>query len=93
MFGADTASKRLVSYKTIHWAKEPYIWGAYSFAAPHSIHLRKELFKPIGRQIFFAGEATHFEGYNSTVQGALETGTWAAEEIMLDWEQQQQVQQ
>jgi monoamine oxidase len=79
IFG-DASSKFLKAH-TVHWANEPHIWGAYSYAAPNALGMRKELFEPVGR-LFFAGEAAHYEGFNSTVQGAMETAAWAVERIL-----------
>ena len=56
------------------WAKEPFVGGAYSYATVGMGNAREVLAEPINNKVFFAGEATHQNGHNSTVQGALETG-------------------
>ena len=56
------------------WTKEPYVLGAYSYATVGMGNARAILAEPVQNKIFFAGEATHLEGHNSTVHGAMETG-------------------
>jgi len=56
------------------WKKEPYVLGAYSYSTVDIGKSRKILAQPIDDKIFFAGEASHFNGHFQTVQGALETG-------------------
>jgi monoamine oxidase len=64
------------------WSKEPFIKGAYSFPkVGGSLIFRKELASPVGEQLFFAGEATHFKGHSGTVHGAIESGIRVAQEI------------
>jgi monoamine oxidase len=43
---------------------------------------REELARSVDEKVFFAGEATHSEGEAGTVHGAIETGYFAAEEIL-----------
>ncbi len=43
---------------------------------------RKALAGPVGETLFFAGEATHFEGQTGTVAGAIATGHRAAGEVL-----------
>jgi monoamine oxidase len=64
------------------WGKEPHIWGAYSFASPHSEGMREVLAEPIQQTIYFSGEATHFDGHAATVHGAMEMSEWVVERIM-----------
>jgi monoamine oxidase len=63
------------------WGKEPTILGAYGAARPGQANLRKDLARPIGDRIFFAGEATHHEFF-STCHGAWMTGERAAAEAI-----------
>ena len=64
------------------WSKEPYIEGAYSYPlVGGGIVFRKELAEPIDNKIFFAGEATNFNGHSGTVHGAIETGLRTVQQL------------
>lgn len=76
------ASATILDFEYLDWAKVEYIEGSYSYASPNSHKLRKHLARPIEDKIFFAGEATHYNGHFATVHGALETAERAVEEIM-----------
>ena len=60
----------------------PFIKGVYSFAAPNSMGMRVKLAKDIEGKIFFAGEATSYNGHNSTTHGAMESAERVVEEII-----------
>lgn len=63
------------------WSKDPFACGAYSFvAAGATPDDRVALATPLGRSVFFAGEATH-TGYPSTVHGAYLSGIAAAKAV------------
>jgi len=64
------------------WGNVPFIEGTYSYPTPNmgdAIHL---LAQPLGKRLYFAGEATHTGGHTSTVHGAIETGLRAALEVI-----------
>ena len=61
------------------WAGDPYSRGAYSYAVAGFEDGPARLAKPVGRTIFFAGEAAAEE--LGTVHGALASGVKAAREI------------
>jgi monoamine oxidase len=64
------------------WSTDPYALGSYSFtpvgARPEH---RDDLAEPVGRRLFFAGEATHATCHQ-TVHGALLSGRRAAREVL-----------
>lgn len=63
------------------WSRDPFARGAYSFvAAGATPDDRAALATPLGRSVFFAGEATH-TGYPSTVHGAYLSGLAAAKAV------------
>ncbi|MEO0543671.1 MAG: FAD-dependent oxidoreductase [Pseudomonadota bacterium] len=66
-------------YIRTNWSKDPFSYGSYSFIAKGA-HKRqtRDLARPVGKRLFFAGEATHPD-YNSTVHAAYESGLIAAE--------------
>jgi monoamine oxidase len=64
------------------WASDPFSRGAYSHVPPGAEYDDYEaLAKPIGNQLFFAGEATSVR-YPSTVHGAYESGERVAQEVL-----------
>ena len=72
----------LKGYIRTNWSEDPFSFGSYSYVAKgtgRSVY--RELARPVGGRIFFAGEATHQE-YNSTVHAAYETGLSTAEEVL-----------
>ncbi len=82
MYGNSAATKAFTEAHIMDWGKEQYIRGAYSYAiVGGGISQRRELAASIDNKLFFAGEATHTAGHNSTVHGALETAIRAVNEI------------
>jgi monoamine oxidase len=69
-------------YHIADWQADAFSGGAYSYVPVKAGDARKELAAPVEDTLFFAGEATHFEGQSGTVAGALATGTRAAEELL-----------
>jgi monoamine oxidase len=77
------AASRFERGLVTNWTQMPYIEGAYSFpVVGGGIQNRKVLSEPLNNQLFFAGEATHFEGHSGTVHGALETAFRAVKELL-----------
>ena len=65
-----------------NWLQEPYIEGAYSYPSPGSEGKRSVLAASVGDKLYFAGEATNFNGHLATVHGAMESGYRAVKEIL-----------
>lgn len=64
------------------WERDPFSLGSYSFQKVGcELEDRQRLATPVGKRLFFAGEATH-PHYFATVHGAYETGVRAAREAM-----------
>ncbi|WP_448562946.1 FAD-dependent oxidoreductase [Trichothermofontia sp.] len=58
IFGAGIPQP--VAYQITRWATDPFALGAYSYYAVGSTpKLRQTLATPLGKRLFFAGEATH----------------------------------
>ncbi|MFD1771424.1 flavin monoamine oxidase family protein [Sphingobacterium suaedae] len=78
-------------FGTTNWDNNQYSLGAYSYTQPfgHSststlaLDARKQMAKPIGRLIYFAGEAYNLEAYG-TLHGAYIDGQEAAENMLRD---------
>lgn len=64
------------------WSDEPYIRGAYSYPSPESTGMRQVLAANVDGRLFFAGEATNYNGHVATVHGTMESGYRAAMEIL-----------
>jgi len=65
-----------------NWLQEAYIEGAYSYPSPGSEGKRAILAAPVKGKVYFAGEATNFNGHLATVHGAMESGYRAVKEIL-----------
>lgn len=73
-----------VAYKITRWGKDPYSEGSYASLRPGALEDGEDyvnLAKPIGKHLYFAGEATN-ELYPATVYGAYLSGDRAAKEVL-----------
>jgi len=77
--------EQLVNAYTHNWQNDPYSRGAYSYVALGGSDTQREFAAPIDSTLFFAGEATDFEGHHGTVHGAIASGYRAAEEVQDSW--------
>jgi monoamine oxidase len=65
------------------WSKEAFVGGAYSYPKTADVLTqRKNLAASLDKKVYFAGEATHFEGHSGSMHGAFESGVRVAEEIL-----------
>jgi monoamine oxidase len=78
----NQASALFEKHHSCDWSKVPFIEGSYSYATKDSLKHRKNLAQNIQGKVFFAGEATHFDGHAATVHGALETAQRSVKEIL-----------
>ncbi|MHB1225213.1 MAG: flavin monoamine oxidase family protein, partial [Gemmatimonadaceae bacterium] len=72
----------LVRAHTYDWGADRWARGAYSYAGLDGTEARRELARPVDDTLFWAGEATHWEGSAGTVHGALASGARAASELL-----------
>jgi len=82
LFGQGIASGAFDVGFVMDWFKQPYIGGAYSYPSPNSETHRQQLTLPVANTLFFAGEATHTQGHQGTVHGAIETAQRAVNELL-----------
>jgi monoamine oxidase len=83
---ADEKIMSALSAAYVHdWQTDPHFRGAYSWAKVGGADAHRELARPLGNRLFFAGEATEPNGHNGTVHGAIATGHRAAKEIINIW--------
>jgi monoamine oxidase len=64
------------------WQTDPLSRGAYSYAVVGGADAAESLAASVAQTLFFAGEATNFEGHNGTVHGAMASGHRAAQEVL-----------
>ena len=57
-YGNDIA-KSFVKGNYTRWGKDPWTLGSYASAEPGYYDMRRELRRPVGDRVFFAGEACH----------------------------------
>jgi monoamine oxidase len=83
IFGVPVSDlQNLVEETHFHnWTADPFSRGAYSYPKVGGIEAARALAMPLENTLFFAGEATDASGRNGTVDGALASGTRAANEI------------
>jgi len=78
-----TRVRELMEASYFHnWERDSYSGGAYSYACVGGIDAARELAMPVESTLFFAGEATEFNGKQGTVAGAIASGQRAAREIL-----------
>jgi monoamine oxidase len=64
------------------WQRDPYARGAYAWVKAGGSGARKSLAAPLKETLYFAGEASDYEGEAGTVAGALHSGTRAARQML-----------
>lgn len=80
MFGSSVTAP--TDYLVTRWSEDPYAYGSYSHVPPGvTRNAFKALAAPVGRSLFFAGEATEHQ-HNATVHGAFLSGERVAAEVL-----------
>lgn len=64
------------------WQSDPYARGAYAYVTVGGSRARKGLAASLRQTLYFAGEATDYDGEAGTVAGALQSGVRAAREVL-----------
>ncbi len=72
----------LVAAHASDWQHDPFARGAYTYVPVGGLDAPAVLARSVADTLFFAGEATHTDGFMATVHGALETGERAAAEVL-----------
>jgi monoamine oxidase len=83
LFGESLPQIReaLLSANTHNWKNDPYAQGAYSYIPVNGVDACRELARPEGEALFFAGEATDLNYQFGTVHGAIASGIRAARDL------------
>lgn len=76
--------------EVVDWQDDEFSRGGYCVFPVGGAELARDLSQPIDDTLFFAGEATHADGFAGTVHGAIATGLRAAWEARCALEQQAQ---
>jgi len=74
--------EQLVSGHLHDWRRDPWALGSYTNVLVGGIDAWKTLAEPLAGTLFFAGEATCGKGMNATMEGAIESGWRAANEVL-----------
>ena len=67
---------------THDWINDPFSRGVYSYQKVGGADAPRELARPIGGTLFFAGEASDASGGTGTVHGAIASGARAARQVL-----------
>ena len=85
MFGDRAQIESELEAAWVHdWQSDPYARGAYSYVTVGGADAGYTLAKPMGKTLFFAGEATDDEE-EATVAAALHSGERAAREVLASF--------
>ncbi len=84
LFGGRGGADSLPVASWVHnWQRDPYAHGAYAYVTVGGRGARRRLGSPVGKTLYFAGEATD-ESEAGTVAGALRSGQRAAQQVLRD---------
>ena len=72
---------RLAAAFVHDWQSDEFARGAYSYGNVGGANAGRLLAEPLANTLFFAGEATNADGHNGTVNGAINSGIRAADQI------------
>jgi monoamine oxidase len=78
---ASSVRRRVRDAFTHNWLTDPYSRGAYSYVAVGGSGASAQLARHVQRTLFFAGEHVS-GGRNGTVDGAIASGSRAADQIL-----------
>ena len=78
----ERVTEHLRGWHTHDWRADPFARGAYSYVLSGGTSAHAELAKPLNNTLFFAGEFTCGQGHNATMEGALQSGIRAAQELL-----------
>ncbi|HYJ90434.1 MAG TPA: NAD(P)/FAD-dependent oxidoreductase [Pyrinomonadaceae bacterium] len=80
--GRGQIEDEIISVHTYDWLHDPLSRGAYTYLGVGGVNAPRELAENIGNTLYFAGEATSYEGHWGTVHGAIASGVRAAREAI-----------
>jgi monoamine oxidase len=77
-----SVEEQLLGWHLHDWSKDHFSRGAYSYVLSGGLDAHKALARPLENTLYFAGEATAGDGFNATMEGAVQSGWRAANEIL-----------
>lgn len=80
--GTPPGGHELIGHDFVDWSSDPWSRGGYSCTMTGLGSARRTLATPIENTLFFAGEATCFEGDHATVHGAIESAERCVDELL-----------
>ncbi|MBS2004077.1 MAG: FAD-dependent oxidoreductase [Cyanobacteria bacterium SZAS LIN-5] len=78
----DDVKEQVIAVHYHDWSADPFSRGAYSYSLAGGADAPRQLASPVEKTLYFAGEATDFEGNSGYVHGAIASGIRAAQEIL-----------
>jgi predicted NAD/FAD-dependent oxidoreductase len=75
-------ARSLVAARAINWAKDRYARGAYSYATTETRAAQSVLSTPVGKAVFYSGEALYRGRDMGTVEAALASGLETARTVL-----------
>ncbi|MEO7999000.1 MAG: NAD(P)/FAD-dependent oxidoreductase [Gemmatimonadaceae bacterium] len=78
----DVVANHLRGWHTHDWSADPFARGAYSYVLSGGTGAHRTLAQPLNNTLFFAGEFTCGQGHNATMEGAMQSGMRAAQELL-----------
>lgn len=78
----ELVTRHLERHYLHDWNTDPFATGAYSWVPAGATNAPAELAAPVDGTLFFAGEATCSAGRNATMEGAIDSGKRAANELL-----------
>ena len=84
IFQIDRAQieNEIISVHTYDWLHDPFTLGSYTYPGVGGVDAQRDLSASIENTLYFAGEATSYEGHWGTVHGAIASGLRAAREVI-----------
>src|SRR6185369_4794304 len=80
--GRSEIESEIISSHTYDWQHDAFSLGSYSYPGVDGKNAMRELAEPLENTLFFAGEATSYQGHWGTVHGAVASGIRAAREVL-----------
>lgn len=78
----ERVRQQLRGWHSHDWTADPFARGAYSYVLSGGTGAHRELARPLDNTLFFAGEFTCGQGHNATMEGAMQSGIRAAQELL-----------
>jgi len=81
----NSIKDQIAAARHFTWSDDPLALGSYSYSPIGIGSARADISAPIGKTIYYAGEATNAHGHTATVHGAIEAGRDAAAAVLNDF--------